>query len=289
MKKIVPIILLVFLIFISYLGYLSLNQKQIMTFLRPNPSPTATPVPSPTPTPSPTPSPSPLTFAQMNELYGPCVYAPTLMYHHVQNMEQATAENHAGLTVDTKTFRSQMQYLKDRGYTPITAQAVAAFFDTGSGVPSKSVVLTFDDGYKDFTTDALPILKEFSYPAILFVPTGLVENPGYVNWNDIRDAAISQITIGNHTWSHQNVGAAKETVDKEISTADNQLSERSLIPLKVFSYPYGLESYYAIELLTQKGYSLAFTTQPGGALCKQKRFELPRIRIGNTSLGAYGF
>ncbi|MFZ5932940.1 MAG: polysaccharide deacetylase family protein [Patescibacteria group bacterium] len=238
--------------------------------------------------PTPTPTPRPLTFAEMNALYGPCVRLPTLMYHHIQDREAANAKNQTALSVETETFKKQMEYLKAKGYRTAGMEELIAFFDEGTPVSAKSVLLTFDDGYHDFVTTALPILSEVGFKATLFISTGLIDNPGYLAWDDIESASASGNLFANHTWSHKNLQTSKEKVEFEIQTADSQLAERGLNSPKVFAYPYGLASDYAGEYLTELGYKLAFTTRPGSVLCKKQRSELPRLRIGNTSLGAYG-
>jgi peptidoglycan/xylan/chitin deacetylase (PgdA/CDA1 family) len=241
-----------------------------------------------TPTPTPTPTPRPLTFSEMNTLYGPCVYVPTLMYHHVQSPEDAKAKNQTGLTVRTADFRAQMQYLKDRGYSVISMQDLLNFFEQGIKPSSKSALLTFDDGYSDFYLDVYPILREFNYPATVFVPTGLMNNIGYLYWDKIAEMTSGRILFANHTWSHKNVAAKQDVLKTEISTADVQLNEKGLNIPKVFAYPYGLESSAAISFLQGLNYKLAFTTRPGGTLCKKQMLDLPRIRIGNSSLSIYG-
>lgn len=251
--------------------------------------PTIIPTPTPIPEPTPTPTPRPLTFAEMNSLYGPCAYVPTLMYHHVQDMNEAKAQGHAGLTVDIGTFRNQMQYLKDRGYNTIRPIDLINFFDAGSGLPAKPMLLTFDDGYDDFGNVAAPILREMGLQGTAFIPTGLMENQGYMNWSKVMEiAGWGNIYFANHTWSHHNVAASRATDEKEIGTADKQLGDRGLNPAKVFAYPYGFPSDAGVSVLQQFGYRIAFTTYPGSTLCKGQRLALPRIRIGNASLGAYG-
>ena len=89
------------------------------------------------PSQTPTPTPKPLSFSEMNALYGPCVALPTLMYHHVQNMEEAKGKNQASLTVDTQTFRQQMQYLKDRGYRSAYMSDVVNFFEKAAVITPK--------------------------------------------------------------------------------------------------------------------------------------------------------
>ena len=287
MRRIRQILIVGLILMASGIGLLFASKSIIL-----KPTITASPLPSPTstPKPTPTPSPSPLTFAQMNERFGPCAFVPVLMYHHVQNLDQAKAEGHQSLTVGDDYFRQQLVYLRDHGYQVIRTQDLINFFETGTSVPSKSVLLTFDDGYVDFNTTAYPILKEFGYSATVFLSTGLTENPGYLSWNAISDMNNSGLVLfANHTWSHRNVGAENAVVEKEIGTADTQLKEHGLNSPKVFAYPYGFQSDFAETYLAQNGYQLAFTTNPGSTQCKKLRFELPRLRIGNATLTEYGF
>ncbi len=237
--------------------------------------------------PSPSPSPKPLTFAEMQALYGPCVSLPTLLYHHVQDAETATANNQKSLTVFTDVFQSHLQYLKDKGYQPVSIEILINFFTNGTLPPPKSVLLTFDDAYADFGTVAFPILQAFGFPATVFVSTGLVDNPGYLDWSQISSMS-SQIFFANHTWSHRSVASNQEILEKEISTADSQLTLHNLNSPKVFAYPYGITDPLVEKYLAEQNYQLAFTTVPGRILCTKKRFDLPRIRIGNGSLASYG-
>ena len=247
-------------------------------------SPTIYPTPSTTPTPTPT----PMSFDDMNKLYGPCVRLPVLMYHHIQTKEAAAASKQTGLTVFTDVFRSQMGYLKDKGYNAISINDLVNYFANGISIPPKSVILTFDDGYQDFYTDAYPILSGLGFHATVFIPTGLMQNPGYLSWDELQNMS-GTVYFANHTWSHKSVVTDTNVMQKEISTADLQLSERGLNILKIFAYPYGPDNIASENYLSSLGYKLAFTTKPGNILCKQKSFDLPRIRIGNTSLSNYGF
>jgi peptidoglycan/xylan/chitin deacetylase (PgdA/CDA1 family) len=285
-KKILLVILIIFLFFTLYLRIVKPNLPKIgslFSFNHKNEVPVVTPSPTPSPTPK------PLTFAEMNALYGPCVYLPTLMYHHVQDMNVAKGKNQQNLTVSTETFRQQMMYLRDRGYQTVGLNQLVSFFDEGMGIPKKSILLTFDDAYEDTFLNVFPILKEVGFKGIVFTPTGLVNNDDYLNWDQISEMASYGIVFANHTWSHKNVKTDFDTLEMEITTADTQLSERGYNLPKSFAYPYGLESSQAVELLNGLGYKLAFSTRSGSTLCKKQRLGLPRVRIGNVSLSAYGF
>ncbi len=243
---------------------------------------------SPTPLATPTPTPRPLTFTEMNTLYGPCVQLPVLMYHHIQTKEAAADNKQAALTVSTDFFRAHMQYLKDRNYNIASMADLVNFFDSGTAIPKHSVLLTFDDGYQDFYTDAFPVLQGFGFEATVFTSTGLINNPGYLTWDEIL-SMNGVILFANHTWSHKNVGVADSIMQYEISVADTQLSERGLNTPKVFAYPYGLDSIQAEKYLESLGYKMSFSTKPGNILCKGKRFDLPRVRVGGSPLSSYGF
>jgi peptidoglycan/xylan/chitin deacetylase (PgdA/CDA1 family) len=246
-------------------------------------------VSTPTPVPTPTPTPRPLTFAEMNKLYGPCVYLPTLMYHHIQDPEVAKEKNQTSLTTDTDFFLKQMDYLRTRGYTVVSMNDLINFFDAGIKIPAKAVLITVDDGYDDFYFKAYPILSQYGLHATVFTPTGLINNYGYLNWEEVSQMNASGLVLfANHTWSHKNVKAANDVVEKEITTADTQLAERGLNSPKVFAYPYGIEGSYAEGVLARMGYKLAFSTRPGSVLCKAQRFDLPRVRVGNRDLSSYG-
>ena len=98
------------------------------------------------------------------------------------------------------------------------------------------------------------------------------------------------VLFANHTWSHKNVtGNSLDVVEKEITTADTQLTDHGLNSPKTFAYPYGPATAAAENYLNSLGYKIAFTTTPGSTLCKKQRLALPRIRVGNSPLSNYGF
>jgi len=289
MKKFLPIILAASILIIL-IAVTSPKGTQSIKSLFKSPKEIAENFVAENPSITPTPTPKPLTFTEMNALYGPCVVAPVIMYHHVEDPKEAQKEGHLTLAVSPDFFKEQMNYLKDNGYTTVKMDDVINFFDTGVPISKKSVLLTFDDGYKDFAVNAFPVLRDLGFNATMFLPTGLVDNPGYLSWEDISNIQDSgNILFANHTWSHHNLVAGKEVIEKEISLADTQLTQKGLGNPKVFAYPYGTFNNGVIEILSGMDYKLAFTTRYGWTLCKKQRFDLPRVRLGNAALSSYGF
>lgn len=236
-----------------------------------------------------TPTPRPLTFSEMDQKHGPCVILPVLMYHHIQSEDFARTKRQTALTVYTDIFKKQMQYLKSKNYVVLTMNNLVSFFDNSQSIPKNSILLTFDDAYDDFYSDAFPVLRDLNFKATVFTPTGLINNPDYLNWDQISEMNNKGILFVNHTWSHKNVGVNPAEMQKEILTADTQLSDRSLNTPKIFAYPYGIDSKQAEKYLSSLSYGAAFSTKQGRILCKRLRFDLPRIRVGNLPLTSYGF
>lgn len=218
-----------------------------------------------------------------------CADVKVLMYHHVRDAKSAKDRNQTGLNVTPEFFEKHMQYLKDKGYNVIGMDTLINFLDTGAKLPSKPVVITFDDGYEDNYLSMYPILRKFGFKATIFTITGLVENPDYLKWSQIDDMKNSGlVTFANHTWSHHPSSGTKQKQELEIGTANKQLAEKGLNSIKAFAYPYGNSSKNAKEVLQSVGYKIAFTTKHGTKMCSSNRFDLPRVRVGNASLKNYG-
>jgi peptidoglycan/xylan/chitin deacetylase (PgdA/CDA1 family) len=211
------------------------------------------------------------------------------MYHHIQSEAEAKPRNQTSLTVTPEWFKKQIEYLKSNNYTIISLSSLVDFFDKGTTLPKKAAAITLDDAYEDNYLNAFPILKELNAKATIFTPTGLVTVADYLSWKEIGEMGDSGLVyFANHTWSHHSSAGSLQEQDKEISLADTQLTERGLNKNKIFAYPYGKPSKGAEEVLAKYGYKLAVTTTHGNIQCKGKRFELPRIRIGNAPLSSFG-
>lgn len=235
---------------------------------------------------SPTPSPTPAPVVYR----GFCLNVPVIFYHHIQPLSEAKENGNGGLTVDPETFDAQMAYLVSRGYTTISAERLAEALLGKAGLPAKSIVVSMDDGYADIYTYAYPIMQKYGIVASLAISTGLLNNPGYMSWDQLRQMTSSgKVFVYNHTWSHANLyQASKEKAQYEVVTAKGQLAEYLGSNSSVFFHPYGGASNEAIGVLRANGYSAAFSTIPGSTQCDSFLMNLRRTRIGNSALSAYG-
>lgn len=221
---------------------------------------------------------------------GFCLHVPVLMYHHVMPLNEAKEKGNGSLTVDNKTFESQMSYLNSSGYTSITALKLAEALINKQALPGKSVVVTIDDGYDDIKTYAYPIAQKYRITLNLMISTGLINNPNYLTWDQIKEMLGSGLVeIYNHTWSHYNLsGASKEKITEEIMLAQKQIKEYSGKTVNIFSYPYGSENNSVYEVLRTNNFVAGFSTIPGSIQCDSFILGLHRTRVGNGSLSSYG-
>src|ERR1700729_1950183 len=128
---------------------------------------------------------------------------PVLMYHEIAD----AADTPSALAVSPDVFAGHLAYLRDAGFNTVTAGELSAILANGTGtLPERPVVLTFDDGYGDFYTQALPLLKRNGFTATLFQTTGWVgkedEAIRMMNWRELAEAEQAGIEIGAHTRTH---------------------------------------------------------------------------------------
>src|SRR5258708_6536174 len=242
--------------------------------------PSAKPVVKATPAPKPTPTPN----------YGYCLYVPVILYHHIEPQVEAAIKKHTSLNVDNGYFELQMAYLNKAGYTTITALDLVNALRNHTGLPPKSILVTLDDGYDDLYTNAYPILKKYNIKASLLIPSGLINNPGYSTWDQLREMQGSGlIYFIDHTWSHYPLASGSlDKIKTEIETAKAQLEQNTGQTSNIFGYPYGSFSNLSIQVLQQDGFLGAFSTIGGYYQCDSFIMTLHRNHVGNTQLSAYG-
>ncbi len=243
------------------------------------PEPTATMRPTATPSPSPEPTPALQAAREMD-------YVPILMYHYVRTVDPNEDELGYNLSVSPERFEEHLIWLRDNDFTAIRMDHLADCLRGLQRCPQKSVVLTFDDGYADAASAALPLLEEYDATATFYIVTGFVGKPGYLTWNEVRQLHDSGMEIGSHSLNHPDLAARDpEVAREEIEQSRKILSRKIGVPVRSFSYPIGSYTPEVAELVREAGYTNAVTTYPGSSL--QLMFELPRRRIlGGESVEA---
>lgn len=201
---------------------------------------------------------------------------PILMYHHIREFNDPRKPIDTNLSVPPSNFKAQMDYLKNNGYKTITLDQLYSD-DT---LPSKPVVVTFDDGYQDAYDNALPVLKSNGQVGTFYIITGGVDNaPGfYLTSKEIKKMADEGMEIGSHTMSHPDL-AATNLVDSDKQLVDSKkfLEQVTGAPVNHFCYPSGKYNNTVTTQVQKAGYVSAVTTHSKGSF--DDSLTLPRIRI----------
>ena len=108
------------------------------------------------------------------------------------------------------------------------------------------VVVSFDDGSRDFADGALPLLEKHRVPAVLYVATGMIAEEGGegLAWSQVEDAVASGlVTIGSHTHSHADLSRADEwTSEDEMRRSKQLIEDRLGVACRHFAYPWAVGS-----------------------------------------------
>ncbi len=162
----------------------------------------------------------------------------------------------------------------------------------------RSILLTFDDAYKDFIELAYPVLKKYGVPAVVFAPASLVgefnrwdyENlrvkKPIMGWEELRFLVKEGFEIGSHSLNHPFLSKIDPSrARREIEDSKKLLEDKLGIPIDAFCYPYGDYDERVRDMVAQAGYRIAFTTRHGKYEESPNPFEIRRITIfGNDIL-----
>ena len=235
-------------------------------------------------------------------------FFPVLMYHSISGDSESDVRTYYRVCTDSERFREQMQWLKDNGYHGVTLSAGLAWPNSVNGKQCKThclrpptsdlrpVAITFDDGYHDFYTTALPILRRHNFSATVFLPTAFIgqepqnfKGRACMTWDEVRESAKAGIEFGSHTVNHPKLyelGLPQIRAElKESKTAiENELGQ----PVRSFAYPYAFPSADRafvksfVELLKETGYDCNVTTKIGLAGKNDDPFTLKRLPVNSA-------
>jgi peptidoglycan/xylan/chitin deacetylase (PgdA/CDA1 family) len=214
---------------------------------------------------------------------------PILMYHYIRSVDQGSDSLGYELSVTPDDFNSQMAWLHEQGYIGMRMDGITRCLRGEAPCPSKAIALTFDDGYVDAYTDALPVLKRYGLLATFYIVSNFVGQPGYMTWEQVAALRDAGMEIGAHTVSHPDLTLLDwETAGFEIAQSKAELDHRLGINVTSFCYPTGLYNGGIEEQVRAAGYLNATTTRWDNDT--SDIMALPRRRLsGGTALDAFAW
>ncbi len=229
------------------------------------------------------------------------VNVPILMYHHISDVPTHNALD-ASLTVTSSLFNQQLDHLKTQGYSTITFNQLFAALYYNGPLPSKPILLTFDDGYEDAYSVAYPALVKHGFSGMFYIITGKVGWQGQMTWHQLSQMLMGGMQMGSHTVHHVDMGQvytnSPEQAQQELQVSRAMMQQQLGVVIQQFCYPSGEPfrhgSLYLrqviVNLLASDGY-VGATTDPGMTGIEQSStapFVLLRLRIdGRDGLDSF--
>ncbi|MCI6301158.1 MAG: polysaccharide deacetylase family protein [Megasphaera elsdenii] len=197
---------------------------------------------------------------------------PVLNYHQVNNKFNTV------LTMKPANFDEQMKYLHDNDYHSITLEQFDAYMRGEGDLPDRPVLITFDDGYVDNYEEAYPILKKYNMRGTIFLIINLMDTPGYLTWDQVKEMAADGMEFGSHTISHKPLTSFDRAgVRHELQDSKDIIEKMTGKPCHFIAFPEGKYNDMVMEETRGAGYRYAFTVDTGRDFPWDDPYDLDRV------------
>jgi len=219
---------------------------------------------------------------------------PILMYHSISNGNGNSHHPYYQMTTSPEVFAEQMRCLNDNQYSTIGLGDLVKSVNHSTGF-ERCVVITFDDGFHDFYSHAMPVLSRYGFRATVFLPTGYIgdtrkqfKNRDCLTWGEVRELHRARVTFGSHTVTHPQLClATREQQEYEIRHSKRCIEDKVGCEVQSFCYPFAFpEQNYAFthglrESLKACGYKNGVCTVVGTVRAGQDVYFLKRLPISS--------
>lgn len=220
---------------------------------------------------------------------------PILMYHSISEVTERKAHPYYWTATTPAIFADHMRHLHEQNYTTISLQDAVRRIEANSVKREKLVVLTFDDGYRDFCIHAFPTLSRYGFNATVFLPTAYIgetsrrfNGADCLTWAQVRELCRAGVHFGSHTVTHPQLRTLKEeALRDEVRGSKETIEEKLGCPVKSFAYPFAHpETDRAFGqglrgILEETGYENGVSTIIGTADQAGDRFFMKRLPVNS--------
>lgn len=219
---------------------------------------------------------------------------PVLLYHAVSD---APSPEVARFAVPPRVFEEHMRHLADEGYTTLTVSQLLPALRAGAAerpapLPERPVVVTFDDGFRDFLTTALPIMASHGVASTLYATTGFMGSGGpgtnasgdeMLSWRDLAEVAAASVEVGAHTHSHPMLDTLpRAAAREEIIRCKGLIEQHLAAPVTSFAYPHGYSSAWVRRVVREAGYRSACAVRNAMSHTGDDPFAIARLMLEVT-------
>ncbi len=214
---------------------------------------------------------------------------PVLMYHHLLEEEENPYEDNSAI-LSVEIFREHMDLLYKNGYYTVGLDELEKFVRGEIDLPKRSVLITFDDGYKSNYEYAYPILKEYGFKATIFLISGWntdevvsfdANELQYLSWTEIENSR-DVFEYASHTHDLHRLDGNEQgyLITEPLDEIKHDLeTSMRILDTAYLAYPYGHYNEETLEVLNELGYRMAFTVKAGRVKPGDPPLELNRYSI----------
>lgn len=208
---------------------------------------------------------------------------PVLMYHSINSREKKAGD----YVITPEALRSDLLWLREQGYQTVVVQDLINYVETGTPLPKKPVMITFDDGYYNNYLNAFPILQELRMKAVISIIISETdkysqldenrENYSHLTWEQINEMMNSGlIEFQSHSYSlHKNRGSRKgigkkkgesteeyqQVIREDVEKGQQRFVEMTGYAPIAFTYPFGAVSEDSYPVLEELGFRATLDAQ----------------------------
>ena len=221
---------------------------------------------------------------------------PVLMYHGISPDPDTRAPYFQTLT-HPEVFAEQIEFLRNAGYTGVTlSEGLGRLQAVRTSTSSRpAVAITFDDGFRDFLTEAVPVLRRHGFRATMYLPTAFIGHTRQrfkerecLTWAEIKGLHAEGFEFGSHTVSHPRlVDLDWSVIRAELTESRRSIEEQLGAPVTAFAYPYAFPQTSEMfvsqfgRLLKETGYRSCVTTMIGRVRAHDDRLHLRRLPVNS--------
>jgi peptidoglycan/xylan/chitin deacetylase (PgdA/CDA1 family) len=220
---------------------------------------------------------------------------PVLMYHSISDDSEPGIHPYYRVTTSPSRFAEQMQWLADGGWTGVSLEQALSRPANGQGDDRRAAAITFDDGFRDFYTEAWPVLQEHRFAATMYLPTAFISRrreswrgKECLTWTEVRELRAGGVQFGSHTATHQKLYKLPwNAIEHEVTISKACLQQELREDIASFAYPYAFpqedRSFTTkfMELLLDHGYHSCVTTVIGRIRGADHHLCLKRLPVNS--------
>jgi peptidoglycan/xylan/chitin deacetylase (PgdA/CDA1 family) len=220
---------------------------------------------------------------------------PILMYHGISDAGEPGISSYYKTNTSPARFEQQMRWLTEAGFRSIDLEESLRLAPRGFEKQEKFVVITFDDGFRDFYDSAFPVLKKCGHTATMFLPTAFFgdkrqsfKNKECLTWQEVRELRAAGIHFGSHTANHPVLYENSwQEIENELAVSKENLEQVLGEKITSFAYPYAFPQHDRQfvekfqELLQKLGYQSCATTVIGRMQTGDDPFCLKRLPVND--------